>query len=165
MTSFAQDLMAFEAYAYTLDPTFGKGVTAIIRRNIPSALGGQPSSEGMGDAPIDFTKTGSGFTYDDRALKDTGSDPYGNMTASITPQAAQTTANGIADFFKSLSSVVTGTADAYYTTAGKIEDLKLKAKGSAQTQATKAIAGFPNTIIFWALLGIGGVYLLSRRND
>ena len=88
----------------------------------------------------------------------------------VTPPVgspATNTVEKIGALFDSLGSTYLKSVEAYYTTKGKIADLKLAAKGSAVTQVANA-AGTVTGAVSPNILLIGGaalvgLLLLSRR--
>ena len=137
VSTFADDLKDFQAFAYSLMPEIGDNVTMIVHDNLASQFGD--------------------------AAKPT----------PITPNAAIQTVDKIAAFFDSLSATIVKGSDSYYTAKGKIADLKAKARGSAGTQisntletannnATTLVNKVPTNWLFWAVVGVGGIYLLQR---
>lgn len=81
-------------------------------------------------------------------------------------EAAQTTAEKLTSLFNSVSSTLLASTTAYYTTKGKLADLKLASKGSAVTQAANSaytVGGSvsPN-ILLWGGLALAALFLLRR---
>lgn len=83
--------------------------------------------------------------------------------ADDVQNAAVRTTDKLAEMINAVSGTYLKTLEAYYTTKGKIQDLKVQAKGSAVTQAVNAFTPAPSSSILWIGLGIGALLLLTRK--
>lgn len=88
---------------------------------------------------------------------------FGLVDTGSTSSAAERTVSKLTDVLNAFSGTYLKTMEAYYTTKGKIADLKLQAKGNLVTQTYNAMTPAPQSLLLWAGLGVGALLLLTRK--
>lgn len=139
-TPFEIALQNFARYADSVHPNFGAGVRDIIVAEWASKTG-----RGFGDASSD--------TIENIVLSQ-----HPTLSSSPTPEVS--TVQRLSSFVDSVASTYLKAANTYYTTQGKIADLKVQAQGNPLTQAQNALSPTPVSWILWAGVGLGAILLL-----
>lgn len=87
---------------------------------------------------------------------------YVSQLGAADDNPALRTVDKLTEFLNSVTGAYLKSAEAYYTTKGKIADLKVQARGNLITQGVNTLTPAPTSWILWAGLGLGALLLLRK---